>query len=1647
MKKFKRALRCSWVGLRLYRIRYVRWWRKQDKKYTWRWRAANLLAVVLVMVGIVLPIAEEFWQNSRYTLSAEASQLVGHTDPSLAKQLTYDSQNKQYQFNKDAVATGDDTGMPAELQKASVGAADKSNAKTYSLDVPEDFSKGVTYHDTNSQLSFSLVPQFDALRGKIVDGHLVFPMSNDTQAVYTLKNNGLKEDIVVPKVTERTMSYSYDLQLPKTLEVRSLPDHSGGIGIYSVDPSLYGDIAFGSDKDRQEVEKARINGNKTFLVFGLPAPVVKDTDGKEAGTARFELKGNSLSVVAEGLKTDVGPITIDPSVVVTSASDFQTGGNNEGMIDFGTSGQITRGGLTGGTVGSWGTTNAYVGPGLTGTGAVAYNGYMYVLGGNDGNSQRSAVEYAAINSNGTVGSWTATNPMTDYRAYPGAAVYNGYLYAIGGSTTGWSILSTVEYAKINSDGSVGTWQTTNSLPSVNGSGVAVAYSGYMYLLGGSNGTVQNSVLYAKINANGTLGTWSSTTSFTTARANQNSFAYNGYMYVMGGYNGTSTYYNDAQYAKINDDGTVGTWTATTSFTTARSGAFGSIYNGYVYLYGGTATANSSFDAFNDTQYAQINANGKLSAWRTTSTLSVKRAGGAGIAYNGYVYAVGGADAFSGPVRVQYAQLDRAGQPVAFGTLTNNFTTARALACSVAYNGYLYVVGGSTTDSGNNNVATVRYTALDSSTGNNGAWSTATALPAGRGSSGCVAHNGYLYVVGGFTGASVTSKSVLYIAINSNGTLGASWTTSGNSLTNDAEFKPGVFTYGTSDGMYMYVLGGCDAIGTTCDNTYYAPLNASTGAVGGWTVSGNSMVNQYKARGYAQVGKYLYAFGGEDGASTVYSATEYTSINNDGSINAWASTTGLNTGMDFVNGTTVNGCIYQVGGENPNGTLQAIVQYACPAANGTISAWYNAPNLTVATTDMGVTSYNGYIYGVGGYTTSVQTTTQYAYVNNGGSGSNGTWTQSGNQLTGSTYASGAVAYNGYVYTVGGTTGNGAKNNVQYSALGADGNPGSFSNDAHTISGARANLGAVAYNGYLYALGGATDGGSTRYGDVQYAPVGSSGALSGNFTSTTNFVSGTGSDTAREGVCAVAYNGYMYAIGGYDGTSSHADIRYAAINANGTLGTWANSGNNLGAAEDHPNGCFAANGYMYMVGYDNVQAAPVNSNGTLGAWKYTSRFHLDRFGAAVAYGNGFVYMYGGCSGACSSYYGDTQYAPVYANGTLGAWQRSTAIFGSTTQGYTAGLVANGNLYMFGGEADSRVYVYYAPLSVISRTARYSKLVDLGNPVSISSITYNGVLPTSVSTPGVAPISFRAAGSDGVFGSATLPSAITAGATACLPTSQNYKRYLLVTITLDGSGGQAILPDAAGTYSNVTDFTVNYITPHPNPNIRLRHGQTLQTGNLGPLDSCFDGLLASYGFNEGSGSTAGSARWGTMTVGPSASWTTGHGGGSALSSNGGGAQGGYTPWNNMVMTNATIMAWCKPTDLTAGTVRPLFGVAQGNDTSSNSEFNLWAQRGDFGTPNILQGNVRVNGTLQPIYGPALTNNTWVHLALSYDGANIRLYVNGALYATVAASGTNTGGNYFLDVLSGVGNAYGVVDDVQVYGRTLSATDIATAMNTSVP
>ncbi len=93
----------------------------------------------------------------------------------------------------------------------------------------------------------------------------------------------------------------------------------------------------------------------------------------------------------------------------------------------------------------------------------------------------------------------------------------------------------------------------------------------------------------------------------------------------------------------------------------------------------------------------------------------------------------------------------------------------------------------------------------------------------------------------------------------------------------------------------------------------------------------------------------------------------------------------------------------------------------------------------------------------------------------------------------------------------------------------------------------------------------------------------------------------------------------------------------------------------------------------------------------------------------------------------------------------------------------------------------------------------------------------------------------------------------------------------------------------------------------------------------------------------------------------------------------------------------------------------------------------------------------TERGVIGPStLEANTWAHVAVTYDGTILRLYVNGTQVATQAQTGAITastgalrlGGNAVWGEFFG-----GLIDDARIYNRALTPAEIVTDGTVGAP
>jgi glucose/arabinose dehydrogenase/fibronectin type 3 domain-containing protein len=205
---------------------------------------------------------------------------------------------------------------------------------------------------------------------------------------------------------------------------------------------------------------------------------------------------------------------------------------------------------------------------------------------------------------------------------------------------------------------------------------------------------------------------------------------------------------------------------------------------------------------------------------------------------------------------------------------------------------------------------------------------------------------------------------------------------------------------------------------------------------------------------------------------------------------------------------------------------------------------------------------------------------------------------------------------------------------------------------------------------------------------------------------------------------------------------------------------------------------------------------------------------------------------------------------------------------------------------------------------------------------------------------------------------------------------------------------------------------------------------------------GLVASYSFNAGSGPSladnSGNGNTGSIS---GAVWSANGKYGNALSFDGANDIVTINDAASLDLTNGmTLEAWVSPAAL-GGTWRTVLMKEQ----PGQLVYAVYASEGS----SRASGHVYSGGDLDTRSPNTIPLNTWTHLAVTYDGATLRLYVNGAQVSTRAVAGSmpNSTGALRLG-----GNTVwaewfsGLIDEVRLYNRALSAPEVQTDMNTPI-
>lgn len=1470
MKFVSRAKRKLWLKMKKYSARYI------------RIKARKLVAAIIFVVPCVylFNFIRPYLTVYSYDLGS-AGALLPDINQSTAKKIKYNNKDKLYDFNN-----GQSLNSTDSIQ---------TGAQLVTATINKNASKGVSVTDSVHELSITQTPTFRLGEGKQDGNRITYPLWDaDGWLVYTVANTGTREDIVL-KSGRGSMSFKYRLDIGDNLEAKLESD--GSVGIYG-NSLLSGQISTSTDEDTALLEKARKNAKKDTLMFTIPKPTIieKNKNNKSEITARYKLSGDELTLAVSNLNKGHYPLSIDPSIYVATAQQFMNG-NNETNINFDVENSlIEKGQTTGARFDEWNETTSLTTPSWGG-GTVSVGGFIYSIGGGSisgqvfntqgsgsftvpsgvtsitvkawgGGGGGGAGGSAAAGGNGGGGGYiTATfnvTPEETLNVYVGGGGGAGTRNTAGGGGGGGGYSSVYRSSTPlliasggggggggrNSTGNTGAaggaGGGTNGIAgsasgAAGGGGYGSQSAGGSGGTGGANSGSNGSSLNggagadARTNqgadgsaANGGLATGGPGGGVISTNRSAGGGGGSGYYgggggsgsnsNTGGGGGGGGSSYNDSGGSDITNTAGSGTSPGNSSDqdrngagnggnggTTGAIGSAGS--NGLIIISYGSGIASatktvswSKFDITSGEIESANPGNGTCSGWCTSGSYDLPgaRSNYSLVTYNGFLYAIGGVDASGTRQNTVYiAKLGANGEPQLWHPTNTDKTTwsywyqgtslgtARSDMSAIAYNNRLYVLGGRSSSGA---VSTVEYTDIKP-TGAIGSWTSTTSLPSALFGQSSQVYNDYVYIIGGVPSVGGTpSSSVYYTKINSNGSLN-SWVQT-NSFSTGRITNGGNFTVVWSG--FMYLSGGCSAVNasgyctTISSDSQVASINAD-GSLDKWaTISGVS--SQRMGFGMVSWRDKIYIIGGCSAQNTstgdCYGAMDktiyYGSINQDGDASTVAQS--VASGSSPCSGTSPTNCnlpgttyvgnllsaavitkgyLYVIGGcINDNcSQIDNHVAYVAISSNGEMSkpatcpsgsyqggAWCvdttnTVPSNTAATS---VVVFGGQIYLIGGVSgssgnhnglyrttvnsdgsisswtsqsltgvgaTSVSFTYAYARANPSSAGTNpgnlfifGGCSSATNNAT-------CLGYTGNVYKCDIQTGGAVANCSTTSQLQIGTIPGDSSPGLGIMSG-------TVYANYVYLIGGSSP--NQGYLDtIRYAKIDNSN----------NIVAASGSSwiesseqmaAGRTRSAAFGYNGYIYVMGGWDGSTVRSDIEFIKVNvSDGSLGDTSEGFLTSSITINNRWGLTVplSNSYAYVIGgctsgsapsgcsarTDSIQTFQIYNNDSGAPAGYSTSANTygtspSRIGASSVVLNGYLYVAGGCTSTtdCTTAISDVSYTQISASGALGTWSSTTAGLPSAR---TWGKLrtAGGSLYYIGGQSststDERSEVYYA------------------------------------------------------------------------------------------------------------------------------------------------------------------------------------------------------------------------------------------------------------------------------------------------------------------------------------------------------------------
>ncbi|OGS34324.1 MAG: hypothetical protein A2474_07610, partial [Elusimicrobia bacterium RIFOXYC2_FULL_34_12] len=386
---------------------------------------------------------------------------------------------------------------------------------------------------------------------------------------------------------------------------------------------------------------------------------------------------------------------------------------------------------------------------------------------------------------------------------------------------------------------------------------------------------------------------------------------------------------------------------------------------------------------------------------------------------------------------------------------------------------------------------------------------------------------------------------------------------------------------------------------------------------------------------------------------------------------------------------------------------------------------------------------------------------------------------------------------------------------------------------------------------------------------------------------------------------------------------------------------------------------------------------------------------------------------------------------SNGTVKGYLNG-ALMGTSTN--ITGNISNSNIALIIGTLGSGCFkgmldemkLYGRALSASEVLAEYNAgIPDTTSPDTINDFAMNSQTMNSVT------LNWTSVGDDGTTG-----------------TASSYDiRYATYNITTSNwnTVTQCNGEPTPKTIGNSETFTVNNLSEDTTYYFAIKTADEVPNwSNISNIvfGKTTSGLVGNWRFEENAGTTAsdssGNNNSGTLTNSPQ--WVTGITG-NALQFNGGNYVSIADSSSLNPVTALTMEAWFKKTEDVS------YQRVLGKSNYPNWDYAIF-----FGNTGSLQACIGIGGSLKySTITPALSVGTWYHVAVTYEGTAIRLYINGELQGTTSASGNidNHGTTLCIgkDGGSGGNNFSGIIDEVKIYNRALTASEVLAEYNSAIP